>query len=686
MAYKTFDAQAIAGGRCVVAFLESKEVQHRDGWGFVHKRIEPTGKSITRSPEEKYGRFDAIVDSYMGNVFQKFVVLSTANQNEYMFLDLKTNGYLGFSGLSGDSYNGSYFQHVYAFVNVSQTTNDSLFCRRWKCEIVEDSTTNEQFVKLVPSPTQEFINSISSAYAHFDLTSDFEMTSSLVGYPLAANKLCIEASDLSSKTSAMSPILFALDESNNIVDYDAEVPDFVEPSYIFSRDDYGAVTVQGLQFRSTSVNMNVYPFCQLRYRESGTDQWSIDWDADDASVSIAPTADPNVYTILFSDTYTLTSSDVKHDLEFEVRTATYPYTDHPIPFVSQASSCAVHVLVNPGLSLTSCTFVIDPGKDSAGIVSNVELVGTVSSAQYIKMRIIGEDGDAISDYVTSTSMTISHNVEDNVLYRLPVDGEELTLQYMIITAEGETVNGELDTTFAYSSTFDPPTLEYTEDGSDSVIVKGIKHSTDFCYLMVKNYEQKIKMVRCPVLYSGPNVGDVIQWKALPCLNRISEIVVASKSGNNSGYSFVNAFVPSHNFIWNWARFKSNEPYDEFAIVIVNSDNPPQQTRSFKTDAQFISPVGRTFPVSFATKSIDTSLNIEGVIIDEDANYYAPTPLPEHSTIEYVSKLVRLSGQGIHPIYRTPYGDWYQVAIEQVDISKTDLNKSKVSVNQRAVED
>ena len=466
-------------------------------------------------------------------------------------------------------------------------------------------------------------------------------------------------------------VIETFDELPTIVEESLETPIFSDSTYNFSREGAGDVTVSQIRVNPAGHNK-----MQFEYKESASTEWTtVEYG------SYSEDLVDGYYTLPFTQTVSLTAEDYNKTLNIRCR----GFDDTVTPKIATRwAEASVTVFISPGLVLDSCYFEIDSSKDSARIVTKTHTIGDTGSLQYVKMRIIGEDGEAISDYVTSTNTTIVHDVANNVMYRLPTDEEQITLQYSIITEYGTVVEDDLTTTFTYdASGLIQPTITYSTDGSDSVVVESERHADDLCYLMVRNYEQKIKMVRCPVLSMGITH---IRWIAIPCLNKDSEIIVVSKVGNNYGYSIATANVHSHNFIWNWSKYKSTEPYDEFAIVIVNTDNPPQQSRTFKTDAQFISPMGRMFPVSFATKMLDTSLNIEGIIVDEDANYYAPNPIPDNSKLSHVAKLVRLSGQGIHPIYRTPYGDWYQVAIEQVDLSKLELNKSKVSVTQRAVED
>jgi hypothetical protein len=137
-------------------------------------------------------------------------------------------------------------------------------------------------------------------------------------------------------------------------------------------------------------------------------------------------------------------------------------------------------------------------------------------------------------------------------------------------------------------------------------------------------------------------------------------------------------VDSHLFIWNWGT--------NTAAILINSDDPPQQTRSYSTDIQFSTPAARRYPVAFGARATSVDLSVDGVIVDEYASYQSAEPLPPFTGIDDIKRLVSLTGEGIHPVYRTPYGDWYHVGIESVDVSKSKLWLYEAKVKQRAVED
>ena len=169
-----------------------------------------------------------------------------------------------------------------------------------------------------------------------------------------------------------------------------------------------------------------------------------------------------------------------------------------------------------------------------------------------------------------------------------------------------------------------------------------------------------------------------RWSCCPPIGVDTKIYLIGRSGTNYIPSNVTVHVDSHLFIWNWDN--------ESAAIIINSDAAPQQTRSFTTAIKYNNPVGRYYAVGFAPKYVTGDLSISGTVIDPDAYYTSVGPMPSNVYLDDIKKLILLSGKGIHPIYRTPYGDWYTVGIDSVDISKTEANWSTASIKQSIVED
>jgi hypothetical protein len=152
-----------------------------------------------------------------------------------------------------------------------------------------------------------------------------------------------------------------------------------------------------------------------------------------------------------------------------------------------------------------------------------------------------------------------------------------------------------------------------------------------------------------------------------------------------------ARIDSHFSYWVWAtEDQSTDAQTEFesAILMINADKPPAQTRSFQSPVQLTSPTGRSWPVAFSDFGLTGDMSVTGVALDNSGGveHSSSVSIPNAATIASLGKLARLAGKGIHPIYRTPYGDWYHVAISEVKLDKQELGYVTVTVTQKIVED
>lgn len=267
---------------------------------------------------------------------------------------------------------------------------------------------------------------------------------------------------------------------------------------------------------------------------------------------------------------------------------------------------------------------------------------------------------------------------------MPNDNEKLTYEYTIILKDNITMNQTKTANFQFKNGEASlnPSVSFMENGSCSLEITSPKHKYDCCVMEIGDVEGK-KFIRCP---QKSETSTTRTWKCIPPLNKSVKITVYGYRSNTAWYYGVKTVkIKSHSFIWNWTT-SSSKPYEEFATILFNEDAPPQQTRQYSSNLSYQSPAGRVWPVGFATNALTLDVSVEGTIVDPNANYQAMGPLPARGAIENIRNLISLAGKGIHPIYRTPYGDYYQVGIEQVNVSRNDMWITKASVTQHALED
>lgn len=446
---------------------------------------------------------------------------------------------------------------------------------------------------------------------------------------------------------------------------------------LFTRENAGSITVSGLKFKGPDND------CQARYKvrtytANKASYTETAWKAlDDDSTSrsgwgdaytktFTATAGTDGYRALpFNKTFSLDATNRSIDIYIQVRgfrQLSYGKAH------GEAKQTIIQLRQKPTISLSSISMT---ASDKA-----VGLTATLGSPsgyaiEILRGRILGEDGLPITDWDEVAGANKLDFNTDGALYRFPEEGEVLTFEYSVLTDEDVLLTDSSAYTFAYSAgSLNPsnPVVTYPEDDSCTATVSS--NVAGKCFIEVSD-SRCSRLVECEA--SGTN-----QWRCLPPLNQETNVYVVSYSGSNAVVKSSKCEVHSHLFIWNWA--------DNSAAILINSEKPPQQNRSFTTDIQYNKPTGRFYPVGFASKYVTGDLSVTGVVIDEDAQYVSSGPIPENTTLPRIKSLIPLSGQGIHPIYRTPYGDWYQVAIENVDFSKQELDYTNVSVKQSALED
>lgn len=476
------------------------------------------------------------------------------------------------------------------------------------------------------------------------------------------------------------------------------VPSLGAPGAIdkrFSRKGPGSITVSGLSFNGGSNTKFQARYRYVDYKNTTrtsptysswrnvvTDStarsgWGLAGEA-----NFEKSAGSDAVSVPFNKTRTLVNSGnsllISFDIEFEVRAFTDNYLNQGYAAHGPVAAGKVVVTQEPETTVSSVT--VDATASGIGIhsvLANEPNIGVSS----VRARLLDASGNALSDYITSSTLDITHPFDG--MYSIPENGDTVYIEYTMVMIDGNVINGQSSKVISYTSlTFDA-TIAYTDDDSCRAIVTANQHSYDYCF--VKNQGVSgTQLIKCN-LQSTQNGKN--SFVVLPSLNRDCEVyLVGSQNGTQWGMTKLTCHVDSHLFIWNWSYKGSGSPEDEFASILINTDKPPQQKRSFTTDIKFSVPAGRVHPVGFSMSTLSSDLSINGVVVDDDADYVAAGPIPNHSSIANVRSLIPLSGLGIHPAYRTPYGDFYTVGIESVDISKNELGLSLADVKQRAVKD
>lgn len=458
----------------------------------------------------------------------------------------------------------------------------------------------------------------------------------------------------------------------------------------FSRDGYGAVSVSGLTFSTTEkafqarYKVRSYTRAKASYTDSA---WkSVDDDStarsgwgDAWAPAFSGTPSGGKISIPFNKSFTISETTPYIDVIFEIRAFRSSYGSSGMKAHGPSRQTTIGVTARPVLTMSSIEMVRQNGK--LGLKSTITNALTQDSV-LLRGRLVDSTGLPLSEWVSSPDMYTVHLLGE-YLYRIPAPGEQITYEFTLVNVDNTVVSNTFTAEVSYGSSTVTvsPTISYVQDDTGCAFITSNSHTNDYCYMEVDTLDGIVCMP-CPEI----TVSSGKKWKCAPPLNRDVTIVVVGNTGTSYGVVKRTVRVNSHFSMWNWTDPVAMDYYAECAIAAVNENNPPQQTRSYTTDQQYIKPIGRRYPVGFASKTITADMSIDANVMDDDADYVAPTPLPEHARGIYIRKMLTLSGLGIHPVYRTPYGDWHTVAIEGIDFSKKALGYSNATVKQSVVED
>lgn len=471
---------------------------------------------------------------------------------------------------------------------------------------------------------------------------------------------------------------------------------------LFERQGNGSVTVSGLTFASDmgafKARYMIYAYTAKRTQNKTVKSWTSivnaggtastanqgwgdTWNSTFESPSVG-----GIVSMPLNISVSLDNTWQSAEVIVEVRAFNGAYTDRGGTTTFKAHGpirrSVIKVVQKPNITFNGLSIVDDSSKNTIGISASIS-DSLNNGCERLRGRLTDANGAPISEWVSSSSMVLNFMVGDS-LRRFPTNNESVTFEYSMLTPDGAAVNGSYTDTFTYSGTTSvQPTVSYLTDDSCTAVVSSTAHTYDFCIMEIPDTDGKT-LVRCDQISANSSTK---QWKIVPPLNEDVRVVVLYSANRTAwGIADLTCHINSHYSIWNWTDSASANAYDQYTSLVINSDKPPKQSRGYTTSMNFNSPSGRINPVAFSDLVLQTKLDVEGVVVDDDAEVYSIHPMPQHSSLTYIKTLVRLSGKGIHPIYRDPYGDWHYVGIESVDITKEELFYTSIKVNQRAVSD
>lgn len=454
----------------------------------------------------------------------------------------------------------------------------------------------------------------------------------------------------------------------------------------FKRENAGTITVTDLKFASKETKFQAryktrtYTANRASYTES--DWKSIDDDStsrhgwgDAYTATFTQNPVDGKITLPFNKTFTLSSEARSIDLYIQVRAFRSSYGDYK---VAHGGTKQTIIKLRQTEVLNFAGFVCEMNDDQFGIRVGFEPL-TGCNVEILRGRIIDNTGVPISEWTQVTGEeTILFTAEDTLL-RFPDfdDNETIWFEYALITDEEVLMSGKKG---GHASNIEPSSSSFyfTEVSDDSLSVDAhgsYNGSGENCYMQINNND-RVRMVSCPKTASNA------VWKVFPPIGVTTKVVYFQLLSGVVYYKSATCRVEGHSFIWNWEYEKT---FDS-AALLYNPSKPPQQTREYSNGLSVGNTIGSLYPIGFANANINVNMNVTGIVVDADAEIKADHEIPSNVAISAIGRLVRLSGYGIHPIYRTPYGDWYYVAVDKVSIPKNELYYTSVTVSQSVVEE
>lgn len=319
------------------------------------------------------------------------------------------------------------------------------------------------------------------------------------------------------------------------------------------------------------------------------------------------------------------------------------------------------------------------GEDDIAIEARMHHDVPLVKSHHVSGRLVDADGKYISEIVTVDSTdpsTVSLVFPSNILRRLPDEGEKVGIAFGWQTSDGgytaETIwlDHGVNYNVSQSATIDiRRTDRHDNDDTWTDFITVNAHNNDWCFLAIER-GTGVEMFDCPTIMSSSGEKT---FKVLPPLNRQYRLIFLAKDGN-SRFAIRTVTMPAleaHVYTWAW-----RERLDETANLHVSEGSYPKQTRGYEADSAVHITTGRRHPVAWAHRTVSVDLSVEG------STYFGDTM--RYSQDEDFERLTYMIGEGEHPVFRTPRGDWYRVIVKAVDNSYQEEWGSGVKVSQEAV--
>lgn len=373
-----------------------------------------------------------------------------------------------------------------------------------------------------------------------------------------------------------------------------------------------------------------------------------------------------------------TSGHAYVEIDIQVRAYRESYGTTHSHAHGPTSSTVIRIAKNPAVTLGQLRVktVTTNGTEGIAIEAVLGHDCPLVKSHHVSGRLIDSDGKYISEIVTVDSAdpsAVSLTFPTSVLRRLPNDGETVGIALGWQTSDGgyraTTLWGTVDYNISQGVVINDSYERHADDDTWTDYLTTNAHANDWCWLAIER-GSGIEMFECPTIMSDAGHKT---FKVLPPLNTPYRLVLLARD-SSSMFALKTITMPlfeAHVHTWSWG-----ERFDETANLHVSEGSRPKQTRGYDADAAVHTTTGRRHPVAWAHKSVSVDLSVEGSTYFNDEMRY--------SQDEDFERLTYVIGQGQHPVYRTPRGDWYRVVVKGVDNPYQEEWGSEVKVSQEAV--
>ncbi|WP_195839197.1 RICIN domain-containing protein [Parafannyhessea umbonata] len=297
------------------------------------------------------------------------------------------------------------------------------------------------------------------------------------------------------------------------------------------------------------------------------------------------------------------------------------------------------------------------------------LVATVSSDSprrgcTASVRVLSEDGSTpLSGRVSATGLSQAAEVVVPVgsLYSVPRPGDPVTVDVTWETTYAST-SSTIQATIS-SATVGTLSYEASHDAATLCDLVDLPYGTEDRVWELVERGHGSELVACP----GWRVGEKMRFRVPTC----GPTRVFMSSGAGSSYSVAEATLGDelNELVWVWG-----ERWERCAAMSCAIGGAPTQDRGYTASVSVSDTAGRDLPVAHGGPTVTVDLDAEGAVLPGDA-----APRSEAS----IDALAHAMADGFVPLFRSPAGDTYRVAVKSVKATPT-YRHVKVSVEQEAV--